>query len=201
MAVINEKEQRIMDAAEKLFVRYGPKKTSIDEIAHAAGLGKGTIYLYFRSKDELYAAIVRKFGQGMVEAMALASEGAADAASKLRLLIQARLSFVRDYFEEWKVTPEVVREFDENANGAIVGPIIQEFSEIQVAMLQRAIDLGIEQGIFMPADSRITAFAIYASLHTCGKPWPCEGVEIQVEAKVAAFVNLFLYGLCQRPSN
>jgi AcrR family transcriptional regulator len=52
-----DKRDRILDAAQNLFVRYGVKRTSIDEVAREAGIAKGTVYLSFKSKAELFAAI------------------------------------------------------------------------------------------------------------------------------------------------
>jgi AcrR family transcriptional regulator len=43
----------ILDAAEKLFARFGYRKTTIDELAREAGIAKGTVYLYFKSKEEI----------------------------------------------------------------------------------------------------------------------------------------------------
>ncbi len=51
------KRASILREAEKLFERYGYRKVSIDEIVAAAGIAKGTFYLYFRSKDVLYHEI------------------------------------------------------------------------------------------------------------------------------------------------
>lgn len=56
-----EKEQRqkaIIDAAEKIFFSEGVENSSMDEVAAAAELSKGTLYLYFQNKDDLYHAIV-----------------------------------------------------------------------------------------------------------------------------------------------
>jgi AcrR family transcriptional regulator len=53
----SDKRDRILDAAQRLFVRYGVKRTSIDEVAREAGIAKGTVYLSFKSKAELFAAI------------------------------------------------------------------------------------------------------------------------------------------------
>ncbi|HAI75041.1 MAG TPA: TetR/AcrR family transcriptional regulator [Microscillaceae bacterium] len=56
-----EKVQRrnsIVDAAEKVFFKRGIEDASMDEVAQEAELSKGTLYLYFKSKDELYKAIV-----------------------------------------------------------------------------------------------------------------------------------------------
>jgi AcrR family transcriptional regulator len=56
-----EKRDRILDAAQSLFVRYGVKRTSIDDVAREAGVAKGTVYLSFESKAKLFAAIAERF--------------------------------------------------------------------------------------------------------------------------------------------
>ena len=50
------KEARILDSAERLFRRYGVKRTSIEDVAREAGIAKGTFYLYYSSKEELFTA-------------------------------------------------------------------------------------------------------------------------------------------------
>jgi AcrR family transcriptional regulator len=55
-----DKEQRrnaILDAAEKLFLKHPERMASVSEVAAAAGLGKGTVYLYFPSKEEMLLAL------------------------------------------------------------------------------------------------------------------------------------------------
>jgi AcrR family transcriptional regulator len=52
-----DKRDRILNAAQRLFVRYGVKRTSVDDVAREAGIAKGTVYLSFKSKAELFAAI------------------------------------------------------------------------------------------------------------------------------------------------
>ena len=51
------KQERILDAAQRLFVRYGVKRTSVDDIVREAGIAKGTLYLYYDSKNALFAAV------------------------------------------------------------------------------------------------------------------------------------------------
>jgi AcrR family transcriptional regulator len=50
--------QRILDAASALIMRYGYRKTTIDDIAREAVVGKGTLYLHWKSRDELFAALI-----------------------------------------------------------------------------------------------------------------------------------------------
>ncbi len=54
------REERILDAAATLLVRWGYRKTTIDDVAHEAGVGKGTIYLHWKDKNELFGAALRR---------------------------------------------------------------------------------------------------------------------------------------------
>src|SRR3981081_2865783 len=59
-SVGNDKRSRILDAAQSLFLRYGVKRTALDDVVREAGIAKGTLYLYFDSKDALFAAIAER---------------------------------------------------------------------------------------------------------------------------------------------
>src|SRR5260370_31261288 len=56
---VAEKGTRIVQAAQSLFIRYGVKRTSIDEVARAADIAKGTLYLYYDSKEMLFAEVAK----------------------------------------------------------------------------------------------------------------------------------------------
>src|SRR5882762_6873808 len=55
-----DKRSRILDAAQRLFLRYGVKRTALDDVVREAGIAKRTLYLYFDSKDALFAAIAER---------------------------------------------------------------------------------------------------------------------------------------------
>jgi AcrR family transcriptional regulator len=54
------REERILDAAAALLVRWGYRKTTVDDVAREAGVGKGTIYLHWKDKHELFGAALRR---------------------------------------------------------------------------------------------------------------------------------------------
>ncbi|MBV9847453.1 MAG: TetR/AcrR family transcriptional regulator [Kutzneria sp.] len=54
------KAAHILDAAEDLLTRYGYRRVTVDEVARGAGVGKGTVYLYWPSKRELFAAVLTR---------------------------------------------------------------------------------------------------------------------------------------------
>ena len=89
-----DKRARILDAAVKVFAGRGFHSATVAEIARAAGVADGTIYLYFKSKDDL---LLRLFEEKMTAILAEARTTLAEARSapdKLRAFIQLHLSLV-----------------------------------------------------------------------------------------------------------
>jgi AcrR family transcriptional regulator len=58
---------RILDAAGSLLLRYGYRKVTIEDISRQAGIGKGTVYLHWRTKQELFEALLRRESIVVVE--------------------------------------------------------------------------------------------------------------------------------------
>lgn len=58
---IANKKDLVLESASKLFCHYGFEKTTIDDIARDAGIGKGTIYSEFKSKEEIMLHVISKF--------------------------------------------------------------------------------------------------------------------------------------------
>ena len=58
---LSSRQVRILESATAVFARYGYKKTSLDDVATAAGLSRQGIYLHFASKSELFRGVVRHF--------------------------------------------------------------------------------------------------------------------------------------------
>ena len=62
-----QREERILDAAAELMVRWGYNKTTIDDIVRLAGVAKGTIYLHWKTREELFFALMRRESVRLVE--------------------------------------------------------------------------------------------------------------------------------------
>src|SRR5215472_14971786 len=61
------REERILDTAAAMLVRWGYRKTTIDDVAREAGVGKGTIYLHWKDKNELFRAAILRVNQQVSE--------------------------------------------------------------------------------------------------------------------------------------
>ena len=67
--VSDERKNQILNAAEQVFTKKGLDLARMDDIAEETGLSKGTLYLYFKSKEELIIAILDRIFQGLFKQM------------------------------------------------------------------------------------------------------------------------------------
>ena len=72
-SVTKSRLDRILDSAADLLVRWGYQRVTVEDVAKQAGIGKGTVYLHFRTKESLFLAVLLRVqqavGAGMVERM------------------------------------------------------------------------------------------------------------------------------------
>ncbi|MBI5417547.1 TetR/AcrR family transcriptional regulator [Candidatus Poribacteria bacterium] len=97
---IREKEQRrlqIISAGEKLFLKKGLENTKMDEIAKKCELSKGTLYLYFKSKEELYLTIMLKAMGVLYEMMQDYSLKTSTPLEKFRAINEAYLDYYKKF--------------------------------------------------------------------------------------------------------
>jgi AcrR family transcriptional regulator len=69
MAAPEPRVERVLDSAAELLVRWGYQRVTIEDVARHAGIGKGTVYLHFRSKDALFLTVLMRVHRDLVERM------------------------------------------------------------------------------------------------------------------------------------
>jgi AcrR family transcriptional regulator len=90
------KREAIFDAALELFGRYGYRRTSIDDIARAAGVAKGTVYLYVENKEALFRTLAQGLLDGVLADARAAAGGRGDVAARLFAILDAKFGFFHD---------------------------------------------------------------------------------------------------------
>jgi AcrR family transcriptional regulator len=154
----NRKRLDILDAAIDVFARDGFAAATVDAIASSAGVAKGTVYLYFRSKDELYgAALVR----GGAELAALVTRQLA-AATSLRAKIEAFVRVRLEYFEAHREFFRVyVAEFTNVFSRALrLSPELDRVYFEQARALEAELTAFVTQGGALSASPADVAFAV-----------------------------------------
>ncbi len=140
------RRQAIIDAAEKVFFAKGYDNSTMEDIAGMAELSKGTLYLYFQSKDELHFEIMDRGNRLMLEFMEKSIDPEKSGLENLRRLGEAFVNFSNDcpdYFkamiffnsrdvEQQKLNSEKLKKFLEGRSS--------------ISLLSETIASGIKDG-------------------------------------------------------
>lgn len=97
------REQQILDAAVVIFSRQGFHEAAVDDIAARAEISKPMVYSYVGSKEELFAACIRREGLRLIEALAAAAGRGNTPDEKLWWGVRAFFGFVASHRDGWTV--------------------------------------------------------------------------------------------------
>ena len=90
------KRDAILAAGLELFGRYGYRRTSIDDIARAAGVAKGTVYLYVENKETLFRTLSQSLLDGVLATARRAAAARGTVADRLTAILEAKFGFFHD---------------------------------------------------------------------------------------------------------
>ena len=153
------KERAILDVAMRLFSQYGYKRTSVDDIALGAGIAKGTIYVYFESKEALFRALCTTIVERMYAEVERATTG--DAPAIIRIETALRTKFGR-LFRMVMSTPHG-REMVESRD-AVAADIFKAFDRKFEALLVGIIESGLARNEISRTDAALNAKSIAQTL-------------------------------------
>lgn len=152
----------LLDAALAEFFEKGFSAARLEDIAARAGVSKGTVYLYFASKEEMFEALVRAIPRANVEqARALAADQSVPAEDLLRRLLQFMGALMDD--ERMMKFPRLIIS-DGGRFPKLAETYNREVISHGVGIFSTLIERGISEGTFREVDSRKAAFAAIAPL-------------------------------------
>jgi AcrR family transcriptional regulator len=193
--------QAIIDAARNRFLHYGYKKTTIDEIALDAGIGKGTVYLYFDNKEDIMLTIAKAVKHNVTEQMrAIAASPLTAPEEKLRRMV---LTIITSVHEAVNTTAHGVEIVDEMLRPRIM-ECGAEYREAQYQMMAQVLEDGVKRGDFAFAgDSRTAAEHLMLSVVSFLPPYvnPCHGkpsCRHDLEQRANALLDFVFQGVRRR---
>ncbi|WP_428262042.1 TetR/AcrR family transcriptional regulator [Haliangium sp.] len=148
----SERRRQILDAAKRLFKHYGIGKTTVADIAREAGVGVGTVYLEFDSKDSIVAELSIESHACMLAAMRKAALGRGDYARRLEALLDRRLARFLEIADDGQHGLDLVRCACEAARAAHA-----RFRAAEEELLCDLLEAACEAGEFATTDPRRTA--------------------------------------------
>src|SRR5260370_39388722 len=85
----------VLQAARRIFARLGYAAANVEDIAREAGMAKGTIYLYFKSKEEVFAAVLARDLECLTDQTIEGMSAAKTFADKLTVFLNLRLAYLQ----------------------------------------------------------------------------------------------------------
>ena len=192
----------ILSAAQARFLHYGFKKTTIDEIAQDAGVGKGTVYLYFEGKEDVLLTIVRNDKRNVTEQMrATATSPLLSPEEKLRRMLLTPVLSVHDACAAAAHGVELV---DETMQPNLIRCGDPERTA-QREILSEVLRDGVRRGDFTvpDGDAELTARHLMLamisffppSLNPCHSEVRCRG---SLETSANSMIEFLLHGVRRR---
>jgi len=159
-----ERRQQILDASRTLLFKNGLNAISVNQIARQAELAVGTIYFYFRSKEDIFAALQEEGLELLLTDVQRALEEGIDARSSLHNIAQAYFNFSQEHKNYF----DVINYFLSAADVVFAPEIKQQIDQHGIRILkvvEQALQDGVDQGQFRMIDARRHALLFWVILH------------------------------------
>lgn len=183
----------LIKAAQECFARYGFRKTTMNDIAHAAGKAKSSLYYYFKSKTDIMAAIVDYEVKILRAEISSVIDKEKDPKKKLHVYIVSSLTAVvkkanyynflkSDYIEQYASLEKIREQYDRDDKNILKG----------------IFQYGVDQGVFIVKDIDAFAASFVIVLKGFELQWMEEKNLQKLEKYTRALLDTIFYGIVKR---
>jgi len=185
--------EKIVLSASKIFSRYGFKKTTMEEIAIALNKGKSSIYYYFKSKEEIFEAVIDHEAQVLRNELSKVIKSSDDPELILRRYVKSRM-----------------RQFEKLSNyyNAIFNRDLDHFDFIEkqrekydlmeIALIRYVLWRGVRSGHFNLENTGLAALAVQTALKGMELPLFWEKRSYGMDTRLDAIIDILFYGIVRK---
>lgn len=186
---LNKKKQQLLSTAKELFIHYGIRRISIDEICRKSNVSKMTFYKHFENKTGLIKHVLAKDMNDGIRQVDAILEQKIPFTEKIKEIIVIKLKFVRQYSEEFTSELFALPELEN---------FLRELNEQKLECSMRVFTIGQKEGVIRKDIKPEFYQFVLQSLTNMSK----EGLLIRLypglEERFVELTNLALYGIIQR---
>ena len=195
------RQQGILEAAREVFFEKGIHQATVDDVAAQAEISKGTVYLYFQSKESILAHLLLEGLSILLSQLeaAYAPQEPLSAEQHLRQLVEAYWQYSQTYPDYFRLLMALDRgRFRERVAAEMYQQILTE-STRGLELAAKAIRQGTEEGVFTADDPLLAAGVLWGALNgaltVMANPVRQEMIPVEPKAVFDATFELFLRGL------
>ncbi|MDX9697428.1 MAG: TetR/AcrR family transcriptional regulator [Bacteroidales bacterium] len=151
---------KIVGQASHVFSKYGFKKATMDDIAKASGMAKSSLYYYFKSKEEVFEAVVKKEAnliRSELEKRVINSQD--NPKDKIRNYVLIRMKFLKEMVNFYETLKN-----DYLGNLAFTERIREKYDREEQQIIQILLQQGIDAGIFKLKETKISSITLSTAL-------------------------------------
>ncbi|CAM3652123.1 TetR/AcrR family transcriptional regulator [Mesobacillus zeae] len=160
--MVVDRKKLIIDAATKSFSLFGYKATTIDQVAKLANVGKGTIYTFFKNKEELFDEIIHR----LIKEMKETADASIDPALSFYENVHRTLYSILRFRKEHQLTIKLFQEEKDIGTLAVID-VMEKLEHAILNYIAEQVKTAIGKGEIKECDPELTAFImlkLYISL-------------------------------------
>ncbi|CAH0160286.1 MULTISPECIES: TetR/AcrR family transcriptional regulator [Peribacillus] len=182
-----DRKKLILEAATKSFSLFGYKATTMDQVAKIANVGKGTIYTFYKNKEELFKEIVQR----MIEEMKYEAEQSLDDQLSFFENLHRAVYRILEFRQEHQLSLKLLQEEREIGTPA-VQEMVNEMEEAIVSYIKEKLKIAIDKGYIQPCDPEITAFLMLKMYLALIFDWERNHAPLEKE-EIAELFKIYLF--------
>ncbi|HEX2938441.1 MAG TPA: TetR/AcrR family transcriptional regulator [Ruminiclostridium sp.] len=186
MVIKTEKRKKIADAARELFTEFGYKSVSMDQIAQKAGVAKGTLYLYFKDKNDLLNQLVDELFGSFKDFIKNVENNKLQLIQELHEIVYNFLM----YRHNQKFLFRIAKEAEELKTPEACN-VIETIDKEIAGYIEDRLDVAVKEGVIKSCDTSILAFVIIKVYSALAFEWEEKHAPLD-EHQIAESVSLFL---------
>lgn len=186
-----DKHEAIVDAAVKVIATYGYHNAKVSQIAKEANVADGTIYLYFKNKEDVLISMFHAKISRFVEDIRAEIEPLERSKEKLRQLVKMHFSFLANDPNMAIVTQIELRQSDRDSRKEI-GKVVKKYLDI----IDELIAEGMTKGEFRAGmDVRLARKMVFGTLDELATSWVMKDMKYDLVALAEPVYEMFLRGI------
>jgi AcrR family transcriptional regulator len=190
----NMRRTEILEKAEKIFSTKGFHKVTMAEIAVASGFSIGSLYQFFKGKENLYTTMVSEKLDLMYAEVKRATDDAEDISEKLEALIDAYLRFVETNTAFWRLFMKGESAAVSESITSLHQKLMEEYYK-HLTLIEDLLDSGIQKGLLRDLPHKDIAQALFHLIKASSVEWMLIPAKESLISKKGLIMDIFLNGV------